>query len=189
VFAELLVERMSSFVELTPLQINQLEDHFHLLNRWNKVLNLSAIRDVESIVERHYCESLFLGAHLPQKPATIADIGSGAGFPGIPVAIQMPYSQVSLIESHQRKSVFLVEATRGLGNIRVVSKRAEGLNERFDWVIMRGVNFSETEDVVRKLASNVAFLGGAENPSPRFTWNNVKLPWGKQRFLWIGRFT
>src|ERR1700686_1014922 len=93
--------------------------------RWNKTINLTRIEGIEEAVDRHYAESLFLGANLPAGPLKIADVGSGAGFPGIPVAILRPEVAVSLIESHQRKGVFLKEATRRLQNVTVISKRAE----------------------------------------------------------------
>jgi 16S rRNA (guanine527-N7)-methyltransferase len=189
VFADLLVERISSLVELQSIQINQLEEHFKLLNRWNQVLNLTAIRDEAAIVERHYGESLFLAKHLPPGPLRIADLGSGAGFPGIPVAIQRPECSVALIEAHQRKSVFLMEATRGLSNARVVAQRIEELGETFDWVISRGVNCLEIGDALRTLAGNLALLAGDQNPTPGFTWHKIKLPWGNHRFLWIHRST
>jgi 16S rRNA (guanine527-N7)-methyltransferase len=188
VFAELLRERLGSIIELSPPQIQQLEWHFDLLSRWNRVLNLTSLRKPEEIVERHYCESLFLATHLPDGVLTIADIGSGAGFPGIPLAIARPECSVTLIESHQRKSVFLREAARGLPNVKVLALRAEQIGEAFDWVVSRAVRFSEIEGVTAVMASNVAFLGGAEPPSlDRFTWNTpISLPWGDQRKLWIG---
>ena len=102
-----------------------LEAHYRLLLLWNRTLNLSAITGLEEAVERHYCESLFLGAHLPPGSLAIVDIGSGAGFPGLPVAVLRPECSVTLIESHQRKAVFLREASRGLPGVRVVAKRAE----------------------------------------------------------------
>ena len=101
-FAELLLERLGSWVPLAPEQVRVLERHYELMVRWNKVLNLTAVREVAEIVERHYCESLFLGSHLPAGALRIADVGSGAGFPGIPVAILRPECPVTLIESHQR---------------------------------------------------------------------------------------
>lgn len=188
-FADLLIKGSGSFVELTPLQIKQLEEHFSLLIRWNKVLNLTAIRDVAAVVERHYCESLFLGTYLPLGSLDIADVGSGAGFPGIPLAIQRADCAVSLVESHRRKSVFLIEATRGLGNVRVIPKRVQELGETFDWVVSRGVSFGEIERSLCMVTRNIALLAGVEIPSPRFTWNKIKLPWGKHRFLWIHRST
>jgi len=189
VFADLLVERIGSLVELSPLQIKQLEEHFNLLIRWNKVLNLTAIRDVAAIVERHYCESLFLGEYLASGGLNIVDVGSGAGFPGIPLAIQRTDCSLTLVESHQRKSVFLMEATRGLGNVQVISKRIEELGETFDWAVSRGVNFSEIEGALCKVTRNIALLASDESPSSRFTCNKTKLPWGNRRFLWIHRST
>lgn len=175
------------FAELAPLssiQIKQLEKHYELLTRWNEVLNLTSLLDPKEIIERHYGESLFLGRHLPPGPLRIADVGSGGGFPGIPVAILRPDCSVTLIESHQRKSVFLREASREINNIRVIAKRAEDVSERFDWVISRAVKLPHV------LAEKFAFLGGEQPPlSDRFTWNKIKLPWGERRFLWLGRST
>ena len=187
-FAELLRERLGSVIELPPLQIHQLEKHFDLLNRWNRVLNLTSLKKPEEIVERHYCECLFLATYLPHGSLRIGDIGSGAGFPGIPLAIAKPDYAVTLIESNQRKSVFLREAARELANVSVIPARAEEITETFDWVTSRAVRFSEIEKTVAKLTPNVAILGGAEAPSGNcFTWNSpVTLPWGNQRKLWVG---
>src|SRR5580704_17440976 len=111
--------------------------------RWNKTLNLTAIRNREEAIERHYCESLFLGARLPAGALRIADIGSGAGFPGLPVAVLRPDCSMTLIESHQRKAVFLREASRKVLNVRVLAKRAEDVDEEFDWVISRAVSYED----------------------------------------------
>jgi len=189
VFAEVLRERVGSVVLLSEAQVAQLEQHFELLQRWNKVLNLTGLEKVDEIVERHYCESLFLGEHLPSGSVTIADVGSGAGFPGVPLAVLRPECLVTLIESHQRKSVFLREVTRELPNVRVTAVRAENVGGRFDWGLVRAVKFDGIERALRRWASHVAVLGGEDRPSNLcFTWNNpVKLPWGKNRYLWLGR--
>lgn len=185
-FAEMLRRHLISFeLELSDEQISQLEHHFNLLNQWNKVLNLTAIEDPEQTVQRHYCESLFLGKHLPHGPLKILDVGSGAGFPGIPVAVLRPDCMVCLVESHQRKGVFLREATRSLPNVSVISKRAEAISETFDWGIVRAVSYREIEPSLGRLAPNVALLAGEGNPNERFTWNKIKLPWGQHRFLWL----
>ena len=174
-FQELL-QRYSP-IPLSDLQVNTLDKHYELLLRWNAVMNLTAIREAEEIVLRHYCESLFLAQHLPSEPLTIADIGSGPGFPGLPVAVVRPDCLVALIESHQRKAVFLKEASRGLPNISVLSRRAEEVDRHFDWVISRAVR---VEDVLAlKLASNYAILVGAER-------EGIPLPWGENRKLLIG---
>jgi 16S rRNA (guanine527-N7)-methyltransferase len=175
---------------LSAEQAAALEAHLELLLRWNQKLNLTAIRSREEAIERHYCESLFLGASLPAGPLTIADVGSGAGFPGFPVAVQRPDCRVTLIESHQRKAVFLREASRGLPNIRVLARRAEEVEERFDWVISRAVSYQDLCPFLKKLAGNADLLTGSEAPPEElgFIWNAaVPLPWGKQRFLWTGR--
>jgi len=187
VFAELLRKRISPIVELSSPQLNQLENHYHLLIKWNKVLNLTALNNPEEIVERHYCESLFLGMHLPAGTLRIADLGSGAGFPGIPVAIIRPECQVSLIESHQRKSVFLREAARELKNVKVLARRAENVADTFEWMVCRAVRFVAVEKILSKMSPNIALLGTEQPAASRFTWNTqVPLPWGRKTYLWLG---
>lgn len=174
---------------LTPEQGAALEAHLELLVRWNRTLNLTAIRNREEAIERHYCESLFLAARLPPGRLTIADVGSGAGFPGFPVAVLRPDCVVTLIESHQRKAVFLREASRGMPNIRVLAKRAEEVKEQFDWVISRAVSYQDLASFLKDLAPNADLLTGGEAPPEGigFVWNApVLLPWGNQRFLWSG---
>src|SRR5579872_2396860 len=108
-FKEFLAAEFLPYGELTAKQLNQLEAHYLSLGRWNGRLNLTRIVSVTESVQFHYCESLFLARSLPPGPLRIVDVGSGAGFPGIPAAILRPECEVTLIESHQRKSVFLRE--------------------------------------------------------------------------------
>lgn len=189
-FAEALAARLDGIVELSPEQVRVLETHYRLLLLWNRTLNLSAISGLEEAVERHYCESLFLGAQLPPGPLAIVDIGSGAGFPGFPVAVLRPECSVTLIESHQRKAVFLREASRGLPGLKVLARRAEDVRETFDVAISRAVSYKDLAGSLKVLAPNADLLSGAEEPPARmgFEWKEpVALPWGKARFLWIGR--
>ena len=186
-FAEVLRKRISPIAELSTIQVHQLEDHYNRLVKWNKVLNLTRLNGAEEIVERHYCESIFLAVHLPVGALTIADVGSGGGFPGIPVAILRPECRVSLIESHQRKSVFLRESSRELRNVQVLSERVEHVNTRFDWMICRAVKFSDIEKPISALSARLAIMGTNQPAASRFTWNNpVQLPWGHKRYLWLG---
>src|SRR5690349_10628648 len=134
---------------LTTEQSAALESHYELLVRWNKVLNLTAIEKLEEAVERHYCESLTLAERL--TPGRVADIGSGAGFPGLVAAIARPDCEFTLVESHQRKAVFLREASRGMVNVRVLAVRAEQIRERFDWVVSRAVSYSDLDKSIRGL--------------------------------------
>jgi 16S rRNA (guanine527-N7)-methyltransferase len=186
VFRDVLRQRLP---ELAIEKVALIEAHYELLLRWNKTINLTSINDLDEIVERHYCESVFLGMHLPPKPASIADIGSGAGFPGVPMAILRPDCTVTLIESHQRKAVFLREASRKLANVRVLPKRVEAVTERFDVVVSRAVSYRDLAGSLSKLASNAILLTGAEIPpaSLGFVWDTaIALPWGNQRFLRVG---
>jgi 16S rRNA (guanine527-N7)-methyltransferase len=176
---------------LSAEQQATLESHLDLLMRWNRTLNLTAIRNREEAIERHYNESLFLAAHLPPGPLKIADVGSGAGFPGFPVAVLRPDSHVTLIESHQRKAVFLREASRGLANVRVLAKRAEDVTETFDWVISRAVSYEDLARFITTLGHNVDLLTGAEAPPEGlgYAWDApVLLPWGTQRYLRSGHY-
>jgi 16S rRNA (guanine527-N7)-methyltransferase len=175
---------------LSPEQCSVLEGHLELLLKWNRTVNLTAIRNREEAIQRHYCESLFLGASLPAGRLSIADVGSGAGFPGFPVAVLRPDCLVTLIESHHRKAVFLREASRKVPNIRVVANRAEEVKETFDWVISRAVSYQDLAPFLKNLAVNVDLLTGVEPPPEGigFVWDTpAPLPWGKQRFLWTGR--
>jgi len=190
VFAELLQERLGDWVQLTPVQVELLQRHFELLTRWNKILNLTSIRTEEEAVERHYCESVFLALHLPPGPLRVADLGSGGGFPGFPVGVVRPDCTVTLIEAHHRKSVFLRETTRRLGNVQVLAARAEDVRETFDHVMSRAVSYTGLVPSLKKLAMCADLLTGEEVPPDDlgFAWNQaILLPWGKRRFLRCGR--
>ena len=126
---------------------------------------------------------------MPPGPLAIADIGSGAGFPGFPVAVLRPECSVTLIESHRRKAVFLREASRGLPRVKVVAKRAEEVKDGFDVAISRAVSYKDLAPTLKLLAPNADLLSGAEKPAATmgFEWKEpVPLPWGNARFLWMG---
>ncbi len=191
-FRELLTDRLRGIFALSDSQVDQLERHYELLVKWNRAINLTSIRKSVDIVERHYCESLFLAKHLLPGRQRIVDVGSGAGFPGIPVAIALPHSSVALVESHQRKAVFLREASRVLPNVSVLAVRAETVSERYDWAISRAVKWSYIANLASMFASSVAFLGGELTPTelPGLdTTVRIPLPWGRQRFLYVSRGT
>jgi 16S rRNA (guanine(527)-N(7))-methyltransferase RsmG len=183
VFRELLARCASVSLE----QAAALEAHYELLCRWNRTLNLTRVEKIEEAVERHYCESLFLAERLPER-ASVVDIGSGAGFPGFVVAVARPQCAVTLVESHQRKAVFLREASRKLENLRVKAVRAEAVAETFDWMVSRAVSYEDLSPVLPQTAPHLALLTGAEAP-PRswpYEWEVVPLPSGKHRFLHVG---
>ena len=112
-----------------------------LLDRWNRTYNLTAIRDPREMVGKHLLDSL---AMLPFiADGTLADLGAGAGLPGIPLAIARPGLQVTLVESNGKKARFLREAVRTLqlGNVRVAEARIEALDEpaAFDAITARAL--------------------------------------------------
>lgn len=120
----------------------QLSDYLDLLVKWNARTNLSAIRNPRQIVERHFGESLFAALHLPPG-RTLLDLGSGAGFPGLPLALARPQLAVTLAESQNKKASFLREAVRVLGvSVEVWGARAEEMptDRRFDLVTLRAVD-------------------------------------------------
>ena len=178
-FRELLSEEFTPYAVLSPVQLDFLKRHYLLLQRWNRTLNLTRMDDLAESVRLNYCESLFLGLKLPPGPLRIADVGSGAGFPGIPTAIIRPDLHLTLIESHQRKCVFLREAVSGIPNVRVFPGRAEACPERFDWIVARAV-----------LPAFVRTLGLAPNCAVLISRNAAlpdsevfELPWGRDRII------
>lgn len=113
-----------------------------LLDRWNRTYNLTAVRDPREMVTRHLLDSLAMHAYVPD--GTLADLGTGPGLPGIPLAIAKPGLQVTLVESNGKKARFLREAVRtlGLANARVAESRAEAVDEpgRYDAITARALD-------------------------------------------------
>ena len=124
-----------------PLKLSLYLD---LLLKWNARTNLTAIRDPEEIVQRHFGESLFAAQHLPPATRTLLDFGSGAGFPGLPIALLRPEILVTLAESQNKKSTFLREVVRTLAlpNAEVWPNRVEVMpsTRLFDIVALRAVD-------------------------------------------------
>jgi 16S rRNA (guanine527-N7)-methyltransferase len=121
----------------------QFSVYFDLLQRWNNRLNLTAIRDPERILRRHFLECIFCAQNLPTGINTLLDYGSGAGFPGIPIGLCRPEIRVTLAESQGKKAGFLREAVRTLGlEIEIYSGRVEDLppERLFDAVALRAVD-------------------------------------------------
>lgn len=129
---------------LTPLDEEtsaRFESYLSLFIRWNENLNLSAIRGEEDILSRHIIESIEVATELPRGIRTLLDFGSGAGLPGIPIALCRPEISVTLAESRNKKAAFLQEAVRVLGiDAKVHAGRAEVLRTVFDCVVLRAVD-------------------------------------------------
>jgi 16S rRNA (guanine(527)-N(7))-methyltransferase RsmG len=120
--------------------------------------------------------------------ATVADIGSGGGFPGVPLAILRPDWTVTLVESDRRKSIFLRECAELSPNIRVLTERAEDLQGRFDWVVSRAVTPEFVAEVALKHANGIGMIL-REAPQVAGITNEVvrDLPWPGTGVVWIGK--
>ena len=142
--ASLLATRMD--LQIEPEMAKALARYLDLLLRWNAKTNLSAIREPEAIVLRHFGESLQCAQALPVGVRTVLDYGSGAGFPGAVCALARPEMAVTLVESQGRKAAFLQELCRTLAlNAAVHDGRVEALpaERRFDAVTLRAVDRME----------------------------------------------
>jgi 16S rRNA (guanine527-N7)-methyltransferase len=209
---------------LSPAQLHDISTYIDILLRWNARINLTAVRDPEEIVIRHFGESLLAARHLfPARVhagtvapgqggtggsgernsagVTLADLGSGAGFPGLPIKLWAPHISLTLIESNHKKATFLREVTRALTltNVNIQNARAETLTGKgFDVVTLRAVErFDSILPVAAALvrpAGRLALLIGASQQAqaqttlPQFTWfEAVTVPLSKARILLIGQ--
>ena len=134
---------------LPAAAMDQLASYLELLVKWNRVYNLTAIRDEAKLVSHHVLDSLAVVSHLPD--GNIVDVGSGAGLPGIPIAVSCPGRAVTLLDSNHKKSAFLRQAIAelGLASVQVVTERVEAYrpSESFKTVISRA--FSDLADFVK----------------------------------------
>ena len=136
-------------LEANDRQIVYIQQYMKILLAWNEKINLTAIRDPLEILYRHFCESMYAAVAVPVKNGRLADVGSGAGFPGIPLKIMRPELQVFLIESNMKKATFLAEVLRNieLPDTRVLVSRYEELGEEvapLDFVCSRAVGEFES---------------------------------------------
>ena len=134
---------LAPFYPATGDLLSHLSAYLDLLIKWNARTNLTAIRDPGEIVRLHFGESLFTARYLPDSAQTLLDLGSGAGFPGLPIQLARPKLRVTLAESQGKKASFLREVVRTLGlPTEVWSGRVEALPAArlFDVVALRAVD-------------------------------------------------
>jgi 16S rRNA (guanine527-N7)-methyltransferase len=213
---------------LSIAQLQHISTYIDILQRWNARINLTAIRDPEAIVTRHFGESLFAARHLfptgraevggradlqgrvrSQEKiwalapgiATLADVGSGAGFPGLPLKLWAPHVALTLIESNHKKAIFLREVTRALTltDVNIQNTRAEALaRTSFDTVTLRAVE--RFEAVLPTAASLVTPSGRlallissaqqhiAYSALPGINWSApIPIPQSRSRILLVGQ--
>lgn len=178
---------------------DQLHMYLELLTRWNARLSLTSVRDPEQMIQRHLVECAFAARHLPADIETLLDYGSGAGLPGIVIAICRPEVRVTLAEAHGKKAAFLREAARSTGIVaEVYDGRVENLprSRLFHAVSMRAVEKMETAipEAVRHMEKYL-LLFATERTLPdfrrlmdRLEWSDpITFPNSAQRILSIGR--
>lgn len=188
-FEELLCGHCAGFARVGGEVSRVLMRHYELLRRWNKRLNLTGAATLEEAVVRHYAESLFLATLLPESACRVADLGSGGGFPGFPLAVMRPDVEVTLLESDQRKAAFLREVSDFASNIRVRCIRAEALEGAFDAVVGRAIRPADILATARRIAagfgillsrSDAEVLAGSVNSQVR------PLPWDPSSAALVG---
>jgi 16S rRNA (guanine527-N7)-methyltransferase len=197
------IERATKEFKLTlnSKQVEQIQQYTNILWIWNDKVNLTAIRDPLEILYRHFCESMFGSTLLPVENCRLADVGSGGGFPGLPLKIIRPDLQIFLVESNVKKATFLAEVVRELGlrDARVLVDRFEELDEELaplDVVCSRALgdftNFLAWAASPQVAARQVLlWLGGRDldevRARPSWIWSEpVAVPKSLQRFLLLG---
>jgi 16S rRNA (guanine527-N7)-methyltransferase len=156
-------------IELDAEQVNAVQQYMNVLLKWNDKINLTAIRDPLEILYRHFCESMFAASAVPLDTGRLADVGSGGGFPGLPLKIIRPELEVFLVESNIKKATFLAEVARELelSGTRVLVKRYEELSE----------DVAPLDIVCSRALGEYANL---------LTWAGSAPVGAKQAVLWVG---
>ncbi|MGD0293821.1 MAG: 16S rRNA (guanine(527)-N(7))-methyltransferase RsmG [Terracidiphilus sp.] len=185
---------------LDPHLSQQFAALLSLFLRWGARINLSSIRDEEGILSRHFVESIACARALPAGISTLLDFGSGAGFPGLPIALCRPEIAVTLAESQGKKAAFLREAVRVLGvTLMVHSGRAESLTTQFDCVTLRAIDkmvraVQAAANLVRPgvwlalMTTTAALPTLKASAGANFTWTAAPLfPGNDNRLLALGK--
>ncbi len=194
--------REAGYPSLSEELSRSFEDYLALLMRWNMRVNLTAVRSEDGILARHFVESIVCAHRLPSKIKTLLDFGSGAGFPGIPIALCRSDIAVTLAESQGKKAAFLQEAIRVLFlPVKVHAGRAEMLGLQFDCVCLRAVD--HMSDAV-ETAGQLVVPGGwlvlmttagdfhilQTAAGAKFSWSAlIGLPGSEDRAIALGRRT
>jgi 16S rRNA (guanine527-N7)-methyltransferase len=197
------IQRALSEFQLTATdeQVLQIQQYIKILLLWNEKVNLTAIRDPLEILYRHFCESMHASVAVPMENGRLADVGSGGGFPGLPLKIIRPDLQVFLIESNIKKVTFLAEVIRELGlkGAQVLARRYEELGEEvapLDYVCSRALgefptflDWASSEQIAAKQV--ILWIGARDLPEIEKirTWDwrePIQVPHSLRRLLLVG---
>lgn len=145
------------FPDLTPRQLEQFEQLGELYKEWNEKINVISRKDIDQLYERHVLHSMGIAKYIQFTPGTkIMDVGTGGGFPGIPLAILFPETNFRLVDSIAKKIRVVegVSQSLGLTNVLAEQARAEKVNDEFDFVVSRAVTaFPKFVSLVRRKIS------------------------------------
>ena len=184
-----------------PLVCCQIRAYIELLLRWNEKISLTTIIDPETVLRRHFGESFFAIKQASVEKGRLADVGSGAGFPGVPLAMASPQIHATLIEPTQKKAAFLSEAVRSLklSNATVLRSRIEDIDLRaapLDFITARAVGGYEgllewSAQALARSGKLVLWAGRDDatnlSRSPGWVWRQpIHIPESRSRFLLIG---
>jgi 16S rRNA (guanine527-N7)-methyltransferase len=191
-------------VELSTGQIAKIQEYIRLLLKWNQSVSLTSVVDPMEILSRHFGESMFICCLIPVGNCRLADLGSGAGFPGLGLKIACPGLHLVLIESNKKKCAFLSEVVRSLEleNVEVMPIRFEEIRVSPGFAdIITARALGGFPDILRWAKAALARRGhvvlwlGAEDSTkvsstPGWIWKpTVKIPESQRRFVLIGRPT
>jgi 16S rRNA (guanine527-N7)-methyltransferase len=188
-------------IDVNTNQIGQIREYMRLLLVWNEKVNLTAIHDPLEILYRHFCESMFAANVVELGKCRLADIGTGAGFPGLALKILLPEAQIVLVESNIKKATFLGEIVRALGitGTNVLVSRYEELGDEIapiDFLLARALGefgtflkWAASETVAAKRV--VLWVGAADveqvRKSTGWVWQGpVSVPHSLRRVLLVG---
>lgn len=200
---------------LSHAQLQNISMYVNVLLRWNPKINLTSVARPEEIVTRHFGESLFVARHLfsgmagggpalaakPGEGLRVVDVGSGAGFPGLPIKIWAPQIRLTLVESNHKKATFLREVARTLTltNVDVLAERAELLPARSAEVVtLRAVErFASILPIAARMVTQGGYLAlligrdqvrRAIELAPSFEWQEqILIPLSTARVIELGR--
>jgi 16S rRNA (guanine527-N7)-methyltransferase len=190
-------------VRLSDDQITRVQEYVRLLLKWNKLTSLTSITDPGEIVNRHFGESMFVSTLVPVEKGRLADLGSGAGFPGLALKILSPDLHIILIESNKKKCAFLAEVVRSLGlsEVEILPERFEEIRpegEFANFVTARAVGgFPEMLRWARSALTPrghlMLWVGGEDitsiTNSKGWIWNPpVRIPESQRRYILVGRY-
>jgi len=182
-------------------QVLQIQQFMRILLLWNDKINLTAIRDPLEILYRHFCESMYAATAVPVEHGRLADVGSGGGFPGIPLKIMRPELRVFLVESNLKRATFLAEVVReiGLPDTQVLVRRYEELGEEvapLDFVCSRALgefpsflDWARSQQIAAKQV--ILWIGARDLPEIQkvrtWEWREpIPVPHSLRRLLLVG---